>query len=369
MSIVVTGGAGFIGRHLVARLCATRGAFGCADEPIVVLDNLRRGSRDALDPLIRSGAVRFVEGDIRDATVVADAMRGAEYVFHLAAQSNVLGSESDPDYAFTTNVTGTYNVLQAATAAGARRLLFTSSREVYGQPAELPASEHDPLLPKNAYGASKAAGEMLCRTAAARGNLEIVAARLTNVYGAGDTDRVIPLWLERAARGEDLHIYGGSQVLDFIWVGDAVSALVRAALAPQIIFAAAGLLPVESEKRGFFLPMNAGAGRPTPIRALAGKVRDAIGRPVEIRYLPARSAEVERFVADVSLLRTVLGLRPEPPLSHLPMLAREARAAAGTCNDDNDIYEPVAITGSLATVTATAPRTTRPRLTLLTRES
>lgn len=355
MGIVVTGGAGFIGHHLVARLCATRGAFGYADEPVVVLDNLRRGSCAALEPLIHAGEVRFVEGDIRDAALVAKVMRGAEYVFHLAAQSNVLGSEDDPDYAFTTNVVGTYNVLQAAAAAGARRLIFTSSREVYGQPAELPVTEHDPLTPKNTYGASKAAGEMACRVAAARGGLEIIALRLANVYGPGDTGRVTPLWLERAACGEDLHIYGGTQVLDFIWVGDTVSAMARAALAPRIIFAAAGLLPIESEERGFFVVVNIGTGRPTPIHTLAEKVRDAVGRDVAIRYLPARSAEVERFVADVSLMRTVLGLRPDPPLTHLPMMARAARP-------DSELSHQEA-------VFAAASSNSRPHLKLLTRES
>ena len=355
MSIVVTGGAGFIGRHLVARLCATRGAFGCADEPVVVLDNLRRGSREALAPLIHSGAVRLVEGDVRAPAFVDDVMEGAEYVFHLAAQSNVLGSESDPDYAFTTNVAGTYNVLQAAMAAGARRLIFASSREVYGQAAELPVTEHDPLIPKNAYGASKAAGEMICRAAAASGGLEIVALRMTNVYGSGDTGRVIPSWLERAARGEDLTIYGGAQVLDFISVDDAVSAMVRAALAPCVIFAAAGLLPVESDERGFFVALNIGSGRPTPIHVLAEKIRDTVDNAIEIRYLPARSMEVERFVADVSLMRTVLGLRPEPPLTHLPVLAREITGAPA-----GDI--------AAATSSGTRPRP-RPRLTLLSRES
>lgn len=349
MSIVVTGGSGFIGRHLVARLCATRDAYGYADEPIVVLDNLRRSSREALEPLIRSGDVRFVEGDIRDAALVASAMRGAKYVFHLAAQSNVLGSEGDPDYAFMTNVVGTYHVLEAAIAAGARRIVFASSREVYGQPAELPAAESDPLAPKNTYGASKAAGEMACRAAATRGGLEIAALRLTNVYGPGDSGRVIPLWLERAARGDDLLIYGGTQVLDFVWVGDVVSAMMRAALAPRVIFDAAGLLPIEHEERGFFLTMNVGTGRPTPLYTLADKVRDAIGRAVAVRYLPARSAEVERFVADVSLMRTALGLRPAAPLAYLPMMARQALA-----------HESAAAAGSSGA---------RARLKLLTRES
>lgn len=324
MSIVVTGGAGFIGRHLVERLTASGAAFGAGGSPVVVVDNLRRGSRESLEPLIARGAVRLLESDVRDTDALARAMRGAEFVFHLAAQSNVMGSEDDPDYTFTTNVVGTQNVLQAASAAGVRRVVFSSSREIYGQPASIPVAETAPLAPKNAYGGSKAAGEMLCRVAAERCGLEIVSLRLANAYGSGDSGRVIPLWLDRAARGEDLLIYGGTQVLDFIWVGDIVSALVRAALVPRIIFAAAGILPQAQAPEGLFVALNVGTGRGTAIAALADRVRDAVGRPVQTQVLPARSAEVERFVPNVTLMRRTLGLRPAPPLAHLPALAQEA---------------------------------------------
>src|SRR5260370_23387244 len=173
MTVVVTGGAGFIGRHLVRRLVANRAAFGAAGEPVVALDNLHRSTPTALADAVETGDVRFYEGDVRDAGTLEQAMRGAEYVFHLAAQSNVVGAEDDPDYAFTTNVVGTQRVVQAALTAGARRLVFTSSREVYGQPQRLPVPESALLAPKNAYGASKAAGEMSCRVAAARGGLEV----------------------------------------------------------------------------------------------------------------------------------------------------------------------------------------------------
>lgn len=330
MSIVVTGGAGFIGRHLVMRLCESRAAFGMADEPIVVLDNLRRSSREALDALITQGQVRFIEGDIRDAATLDEVMRGATYVFHLAAQSNVMGAEDDPDYAFTTNVDGTYHVVQAAARAGVRRFVFTSSREVYGQPTSLPVAEEAQLAPKNGYGASKAAGEMLCRMAAARGGLEMVTLRLANVYGPGDAGRVIPLWLERAERGEDLLIYGGNQVLDFIWVGDTVDALLRAALAPRNLFAAAGILPDEHIEPGFFVALNVGTGRGTAIRTLAERVREVTGHDVSIRVLPPRTAEVARFVADIWLMRRTLGLRPELPLACLHQMVPGSRVSRTT---------------------------------------
>ena len=324
MSIVVTGGAGFIGRHLVARLCSNRAAFAASDGPIVVVDNLRRGSQEALADLIASGQVQFIEGDIRDTAVLAEAMRDAEYVYHLAGQSNVMGAEADPDYAFTTNVVGVYNVVQAALAAGARRLIFTSSREVYGQPASLPVPESAPLAPKNAYGASKVAGEMTCRVAAARGGLEVVTLRLANVYGPGDSGRVIPLWLDAAARGEEMVVYGGAQVIDFIWVEDAVSALIRAALVPRAVFSAAGLVHEESG-RGFFIALNVGTGQGTPIQTLAERVRVAVGNPVPVKIVPGRDAEVEQYVADTTLMRVTLGLRPDAPLVYLPVMARDAQ--------------------------------------------
>ncbi len=325
MSIVVTGGAGFIGRHLVVGLCESRAAFGVADEPIVVLDNLRRGSREALDALIAAGQVRFVEGDVRDAATLAEVMCGATYVFHLAAQSSVMGAEDDPEYTFSTNVEGTHRVAQAAAHAGARRFVFTSSAEVYGQPVSLPVTEETQLAPKNGYGATKAAGEMLCCREAARGGLEIVTLRLATVYGPGDTGRVIPLWLDRAARGEDLLMYGGNQVLDFIWVGDVVDALVRAALAPRALFAAAGMLQDEHVEQGFSVALNVGTGRGTSIRTLAERIREVTCSDVGVRVLPPRNAEVTRFVADTWLMRRTLGLRPGLPLAGLPEMVAESR--------------------------------------------
>lgn len=352
MAIVVTGGAGFIGRHLVAHLCASRAIFGAASEPVVVIDNLRRGSRAALADLIAAGDVRFYEGDIRDPALLDEAMQGAEYVFHLAAQSNVMGAEDDPDYAFTTNVVGTHRVLQAAIAAGARRFIFTSSREVYGQPQRLPVPETAPIAPKNAYGASKASGEMSCRVAAERGGLEIVALRLANIYGHGDTGRVIPLWLEQAARGQDLRIFGGKQVIDFLWMDDAVEALTRAALLPRAALVTAGLLPGIPSASGFFIALNVGTGRGTAIKLLAERVREETGSQVRIELVPARAAEVERFVADVSLMRAVFGLKPAASLAYLPLLAREVCSRwAGVPSP-----EPQALASG------------RPRLTLVGRE-
>jgi UDP-glucose 4-epimerase len=312
MRVLITGGAGFIGSHLVDRLLAAR---ECDHEPafeIVVLDNMRRGRRAHLEPHLSAGRVSLIEGDIRDETALREAMRGVEIVFHLAAQANVIGSEADRDYAFTTNVVGTYLVLKEAEAAGARRILFSSSREVYGEAETLPVREEARLSPKNAYGASKVAGEMYLRVAQARSALETVILRLANAYGPRDSERVIPLWMDRARRGEELLLYGGDQVIDFVWVGDIVEAFARAALADRQIIAGQTL--------------NVGTGVGTPIEALARQVLDLSGSPGGMRQMPARGVEVRRFIADPSRLKAVLGLEPKPPLAHLPeMLAPLSR--------------------------------------------
>lgn len=308
MRVLITGGAGFIGSHLVDRLLTARGTDHDPAFEIVVLDNLRRGSHAHLEPHLSAGRVSLLEGDIRDERALREAMRGVEIVFHLAAQANVIGSEADRDYAFMTNVVGTYTVLKVAEAAGARRVIFSSSREVYGEAKTFPVHEDAPLAPKNAYGASKVAGEMYLRVAQARNALETVILRLANAYGPRDSERVIPLWIDRARRGEELLLYGGDQVIDFVWVGDIAEAFALAALADRQVIAGQTI--------------NVGTGVGTPIDALAQRILDLSGSPGGMRQLPARGVEVRRFIADPGRLKTILGLEPEPPLAHLPeMLA------------------------------------------------
>lgn len=305
MAVLVTGGAGFIGSHLVSALAAS-------GVEVVVLDNLRRGRREPLAALERSGAVRFVEGDVRDRATLAAAMQGLTQVYHLAAQSNVLGAVADLDYSFGSNVVGTFNVLVAARDAGVSRVVFTSSREVYGEVDRLPVAEDRPLNPKNLYGASKAAGEVYCRALQAADGPDVSVLRLANVYGPGDSDRVIPIWLDRARRGLNLELYGGEQVLDLVPVELVVRAIRRAgelALGGQAI--------------------NVGSGLGTSLRDLAARVRALPAVAVGTTILPARSIEVTRFVADVTLMKTVLGLEPPAdPLEALPSLWDLVRGAA-----------------------------------------
>ncbi|HZW30910.1 MAG TPA: SDR family NAD(P)-dependent oxidoreductase [Isosphaeraceae bacterium] len=288
--IVVTGGAGFIGSHLVDELVRT-------GEEVLVLDNLRRGR---WLNLTHQTGVQCVTGDIRDIGLLRALLAGADTVYHLAAQSNVLGALEDPDYSFTTNVAGTVNVFRAALEAQVGRVVFSSSREVYGDVEAVPVAEEAPLRPKNLYGASKAAGEMYARVYRAQG-LDIRVLRLANVYGPRDTDRVIPRFIARALRGEPMTIYGGDQVLDFIWVGHVVRALVRAAH-----------LPALAE------PVNVGSGQGTTVRDLAERIRGEVSPNAPVELLPPRTFEVGRFIADVRRGRELLDLPAiADPLDHL----------------------------------------------------
>lgn len=293
MRVLVTGGAGFVGSYLVRRL------LGGPAVTVRVLDNLYRGR----DTFAGDPRVEFLPGDIRDRRAVRAAMDGIDLVYHLAAQANVLGAVADLDYSFTTNVAGTFEVLSAARECGVRRVIFTSSREVYGGAAALPVPESAPLNPKNAYGASKAAAELYCRVFVESG-MDVVVFRLANVYGPGDADRVIPLFLASALSGRPLVIYGQDKILDFVWIGDVVDALVNVQAAPlggQTI--------------------NIGSGEGTTLPDLGQQILRLTGSSSAIESAAARKAETDRFVADIRLAQSLFDYRPSIGLAHLPEVA------------------------------------------------
>lgn len=293
MKIAVTGGAGFIGQHLV-RALSRRG------HALTVLDNLRRGS---FETAALEGAT-LIQGDIRDSATCDAAFRGVNCVVHLAAQSNVMGSESDPSYTVETNVSGTWTVAQAATAAGVPHLLFASSREVYGEPQTVPVPEAAPFSARNLYGATKISGEALLGTFP-NPQLRTSILRLSNVIGPGDTGRVVPLWLTAARAQEPLILYGGEQVLDFVPVELVVDAFVAIC-----------------ERGPIGAPVNVGSGLPVTLRELAGRIIAMTGSRSTLEVRPARGPEVSRYCADVSRMERCLGLTP--PADAVGMIARWA---------------------------------------------
>ena len=302
MKAVITGGAGFIGSHLLDRLI--RDGW----EHVVVVDNLFRGRLVNINAHLSNPAVTFAQADIRDEATLRSIIAGADVVFHLAAQSNVIGAVTDIDYSFSTNVVGTFNVLKVARDLGARRVVFTSSREVYGEAQYLPVDEGHPFNAKNSYGASKGAGEMYCRVFNNQG-MGVSVVRLSNAYGPRDVDRVIPIWLTRALKGEDLIVYGGQQLIDFVWVDAIVEALTRVAAMDVMD------------------PVNIGSGQGTAILDLAQRILSLTNSGSKIVVHPARSAEVAKFTADVRRMQERLGLQPPADaLFGLPQLVEWYRS-------------------------------------------
>lgn len=303
MKILVTGGAGFIGSHLVDRLVKDRAG------EVVVIDNFSRGKIEYLAE--SRSQISVVDGDIRDAELLKTEMSGVELVYHLAAQSNVLDGFRDPDAAFEANVIGTYQVLKAAAESGVKRVVFSSSREVYGDPDTVPVRETAAVSPKNAYGVSKAACELYCRLSA-RSGMEVVVLRLTNVYGPRDRGRVIPLFVELATNGKPLAVFGREKTLDFLWIENLIDVLCKAAR---------GSCPEE--------PTNVGSGKGIKLIDLAERIRELTGGKSTVQITDERAPEVSRFVADVTIARELFDLKcPEDPIEYLPELIEQFQREA-----------------------------------------
>ncbi len=295
MRTVVTGGAGFIGSHLAEKLLL-------AGHEVIIIDNFFRGLKSNLAGILNHPGLRLVEADIRKRSIWPGYLDGADIVFHLAAQSNVLGAVHDLKYSFETNVIGTFNLLEECAARKVRQFIFSSSREVYGEAQELPVTEQHPLLAKNAYGASKAAGELYVRVFQNSGQLNTVIFRLANVYGRRDFNRVIPIFIDNCRKQEDIKIFGGEQVIDFVYVGLITEAMIRAIGRDDL----------------FGTVLNIGSGSGTTLYQLADQIIRLTGSESKISVLPARTVEVVRFVADTTLMEHRLGIsRPENPIGHL----------------------------------------------------
>jgi len=289
--VVVTGGAGFIGSHLVERLAA--------NNEVTVVD--LKGDAPNLAAL--KDRIAYVQGDVRKPSDLEDAFRRQEYVFHLAALVSVPESFRDPVAVNETNVHGTLAVMRAAKAAGVRRVTFASSCAVYGGNAP-PLREDAPLDLRSPYAVSKAAGELWCRLYHDLG-LGTVALRLFNVYGPrqspeGPYGAVIPKFLSAALQGEAVWTYGdGEQTRDFVYAGDAAEAFDRAATAED----ASGEV------------INVGAGEPTSVNGLLAAVGDVLGKPLAAGRRDPREGDIRASYADTAKMVRVLGFRPRVSLA------------------------------------------------------
>ncbi len=287
MRVLVTGGAGFIGSHLVDAL-ADRG------DQVVVLDDLSTGDRGRLP-----AAIRFVEGSLADPDTVAGAVDGAEVVFHLGALGAVARSVDDPLASDTANVRGTLVVLDASRAAGVGRVVFASSSSVYGGADVVPTPEDAPLRPRSPYAVTKLTGEHYCRVFTELHGLETVALRFFNVYGPRQSPdstyaAVIPLFCRAVLAGEHPTVHGdGGQSRDFTFIADVVDALFAAAVAPA--------------KRCSGRPYNIAAGRSTSLLELLRLLGGLTGTHPTPVHTDPRAGDVYRSEADPSAARRDLG--------------------------------------------------------------
>ena len=287
MRVLITGGAGFIGSNVVQECLAA----GCE---ITVLDDFSTGFQDNLPA---DGALRMVRGDIRDATAVASALQGAEAVFHLAASVGNVRSIEDPGLDSSVNVLGTLQVLEGMRKAGARRLVYSSSAAIFGEPRSLPIDEGHPAEPDSPYGVSKLSAEKHCLCYGRLYGWDVACLRYFNVYGVNQRfdayGNVIPIFATRLLRDEPLVIYGdGEQTRDFVDVRDVARANWRA---------------FESRTRGVF---NIGSGQATTINHLARLMTEVSGRAGVVRHEGPRAGEVRHSAAEIALAARVLGYTP-----------------------------------------------------------
>jgi nucleoside-diphosphate-sugar epimerase len=290
---LVTGGAGFIGSHVVEALLA-RG------EAVRVLDDLSTGRRENLGGL--SDRVEVVEGDLRDPGVVAAAMRGVANVFHLGARTSVPRSIEDPSGTHAVNATGTLNVLIAARDAGVGRVVLSSSSSVYGNTPELPKREDMPARPLSVYAVSKLVGEAYASVFNRLHGVRTFCLRYFNVYGprqdpASPYAAVVPRFMAAVREGRPMIVNGdGTQTRDFTFVTDVVAANLACVDAPD---AAAGSV------------YNVAGGRRISVRELAERVAALAGRPPEMTFTPARAGDVRDSLADLGRSQELLGWRPQ----------------------------------------------------------
>jgi UDP-glucose 4-epimerase len=288
---LVTGGAGFIGSHLVAGLLAQGWA-------VRVLDDYSTGKRDNLVPF--HGRIRIFDGSVTLPDDIEPAMHGCDTVFHLAALPSVALSIAEPVTMHNVCATGTLNVLQAARASGVRRVVYASTAAAYGdQPGDI-RRESDPLLPLSPYAAAKLAGEHYCSCFTAVYNLETVRLRFFNVFGPRQDPKspytgVIAIFLSAMAEGRIPTIFGdGLQARDFVYVENVVQGILLAAAAP----AAAGNV------------YNLGMGRAITLLDLVRDLNGLFGTSIVPRHDAPRPGDIRHSQADIAAARRDLGYDP-----------------------------------------------------------
>ncbi|HEV2695634.1 MAG TPA: NAD-dependent epimerase/dehydratase family protein [Verrucomicrobiae bacterium] len=281
MKILVTGGAGFIGSHIVEH-------FQNNGE-VRVLDNLRSGFRENLAGLKHE----LIEASILDRAAVRQAVQGVDYIFHLAATTSVPESLAKPAECEDININGTRVVLEEAAKAGVKKMVFSSTAAIYGDNPVVPKVESMPPEPKTPYATTKLEGERLCREFVESGKLQTVCLRYFNVFGprqdpGSEYAAVIPVFLRRALNHDPITIYGdGKQTRDFIFVQAVAAANAHFATLPTV--------------NGVF---NVAGGVRMTINDLAATICDQTGSRSRLRHVPERAGDVKHSMASIKRLES-----------------------------------------------------------------
>ncbi len=299
MIVVVTGGAGFIGSHLVDALLADSQVTR-----VRVVDDLSTGHERHLRLPRRK--LEFVRGSVNDPAVLKEALTGAELVFHQAAIPSVPRSVESPSEAFTSGIAATFAVLEQARVSGARRVVLASSSAVYGDSKVSPKVESLPSCPLSPYAANKHALEDFASAYARCYALDTVALRYFNVFGprqdpTSPYSGVIARFTDALRDGQELTVYGdGEQTRDFVYVADVVRANLFAGFAP-------GRLKGQA--------INIGSGRKTSINQLLAELAKLTNKTPKVKFEPVRTGDILHSVADIELAEKLLGFEPGTDLA------------------------------------------------------
>jgi len=292
MKYLVTGGAGFIGSHIVEALFKQ-------EHEIIILDNLFSGNIENIQPFLQKKNVEFVKGSITDLPLLRKTFKGVDGIFHEAAIASVHQSVLNPLNTHDVNSTGTLHVLLAAEECGVKKVILASSAAIYGDHPLLPKREDMIPMPLSPYAVSKLTGEYYCSVFSQLYSIQTVSLRYFNVFGprqdpSSEYSGVISKFIAQVKQNKPITIFGnGEQSRDFVFVSDVVSANISA---------------MESGVQGVF---NIGCGEQTSLNELADLVKNIAGNDVPILYEPPRDGDIKKSFADISRAREMLGYEPE----------------------------------------------------------
>jgi UDP-glucose 4-epimerase len=293
--ILVTGGAGFIGSHIVDRLAP--------DNDVTVLDDLSNGTLDYLTQSM--SRIKFIKGDILDRALVGKLVNETEYIFHLAARTSIIRSIKEPEADMKINIIGTMNILEASRNAKIKRLVYSSSAAIYGDVQKLPVIEEQALNPRSPYAVSKLAAEKYTLAYGINYGIPTVALRYFNIYGprqaTSEYANVLSIFLNNFKARQPVTIYGdGEQTRDLIFVQDAVAANILAASNPKAVGEV----------------FNIATGKATTVNKVVKIIQQATGWEGQINYTAARPGEILHSRASTKKAERLIGFHPEVTLEH-----------------------------------------------------